>query len=135
MRLRRNRRRYFTSIMPRKRPVPSIPEKPTGRTKPEPSRVAPKHRPHPSPEQFDLWGAFAAPWEVDQTVEAVPQRRAKARQRRGLGYALKEPGFGSGPLSRHSLSRNTNEGFRARRVQVECLSKTSWTILIITAIF
>jgi hypothetical protein len=70
-------------LMPRKPPVPSIPEKPTGRTKPEPSRMAPKHRPDPSPEQFDLWGAFGASWELGPMVEAAAQPRAKGRQRRG----------------------------------------------------
>jgi hypothetical protein len=45
--------------------------------------MAPKHRPDLSPEQFDLWGAFAASSELDPTVEAAPQPRAKARQRRG----------------------------------------------------
>ena len=56
---------------------------PTGRTKPEASLIVPKHRPDPSPEQFDLWGAFADFSELDQTVEVAPQRRAKTRQRRG----------------------------------------------------
>jgi hypothetical protein len=69
--------------MPRKPPAPSIPEKPTGRTKPEPSRVAPKNCPDPRPEQFDLWGVFAASLEHDQAVEAAPPRRTKASQRRG----------------------------------------------------
>jgi hypothetical protein len=69
--------------MPRKPAVLTIPEKPTGRTKPEPSRAVSKNRPDPGPEQFDLWGAFAASSELDQTAEAAPQPRVKAKPRRG----------------------------------------------------
>ena len=70
--------------MPRKPSVPTIPDKPTGRTKPERSRVAPKHRPDPGPEQIDMWDALtAAPVEHDKAAEAPPPPRAKARQRRG----------------------------------------------------
>jgi hypothetical protein len=65
--------------MPRKPAVPTIPEKPTGKTKPERSRVVSKHRPDPGPEQFDLWGAFDACSDLNQAVEVAPQRRAKAR--------------------------------------------------------
>ncbi len=65
--------------MPRKPPVPTIPEKPTGRTKPERSHMVPKHEPGPGFEQLDLWGAFAASSEQDQATK----HQAKARQRRG----------------------------------------------------
>ena len=69
--------------MPRKPTLPTIPDTPASRTKPERSRVVPKHRPDPGPEQLDLWGAMAASSELDEAVEAAPQRRTKARQRRG----------------------------------------------------
>jgi hypothetical protein len=57
--------------MLRKPPVLPIPDKPTGRTRPERSRVDAKHGPDTGPEQFDLWGAFAASFEHDQAVEAA----------------------------------------------------------------
>lgn len=88
--------------MPRKPVVPSIPEKPTGRTKQERSRV--KHRPDPPPEQFDLWGAFAASHERDQTIEAASQPPAKARQRRG---------------SRTSRSENLEGSFKPGKGQAQ----------------
>jgi hypothetical protein len=43
------------------------------------SRVDPKPPPVLSPEQFDLWGAFAASWEQGEAVEAAPPRQAKNR--------------------------------------------------------
>jgi hypothetical protein len=61
--------------MPRKPTVPSIPEKQTGPTKPKQPRVVAKHKPDPSAEQFDLWSAFGASWELNPL--------AKDRQRRG----------------------------------------------------
>jgi hypothetical protein len=67
--------------MPRKPVVPTIPDKPAGRTKPERSRD-PKLPPALSPEQSDLWGAFAASWEQGEAVEAAPPRQAKTRGRR-----------------------------------------------------
>jgi hypothetical protein len=67
----------FNPSMPRKPALPTIPDKPTGRTKPERSRVDPKHRPDPSPEQFDLWGGFAASWEQGEAVEAAPPRQSQ----------------------------------------------------------
>jgi hypothetical protein len=70
--------------MPRKPAVPSIPDKPIGRTRPERPRVEPKHRPDGGPEQFDMWGAFTASFEQDKAPEASPPPpRAKARPRRG----------------------------------------------------
>ena len=68
--------------MPRKPAMPAIPDKPTGRTKSERSRADPKP-PALKPEQFDLWGAFAASWEQGESVEAAPLRHQKTRQRRG----------------------------------------------------
>jgi hypothetical protein len=70
------------SPMPRKTPVLTIPEKPTGRAKPQPSRVVAKHRPDPGPEQFNLWDAFAASSEQDELVEAAPKRSAKPKRGR-----------------------------------------------------
>jgi hypothetical protein len=68
--------------MPRK-PVPTIPDKPSGRTKPERPRVNAKLRPDPGPEQFDFWGAFAASWEHEQAGDAAQPSKTNARQRRG----------------------------------------------------
>ena len=67
--------------MPRRPTVPTIPDKPAGRTKPERSRAGSQHRPDPGPEQFDLWGAFTAPLEHDPAVKAAKPPRAKVRQR------------------------------------------------------
>ena len=63
--------------MPRKPPVLTTPEKPTGRTKPERSPAVPKHRPDPGPEQFDLWGASVATPVIDHTAREVQKPRAK----------------------------------------------------------
>src|SRR6185312_7274548 len=52
----------FNRSMLRKPAVPTIPAKPTGRPKPERSRAHPKLTVL-TPEQLDLWGAFAAPRE------------------------------------------------------------------------
>lgn len=69
--------------MPRKPPVPTIPDKPSGRAKPEHSPEVPKHSTELSLDQFDLWDAFAASPDQDPAGEPNSKHRAKARQRRG----------------------------------------------------
>ena len=81
-RLRPARARPFNRPMPRKSVVPAIPAKPTGLTKPERSRANPK-LPDINPEQFDLWGAFAASGEHGDSVKAIPLRLSKTGRRRG----------------------------------------------------
>jgi hypothetical protein len=65
--------------MPRKSNVPSIPDKPTARTKPVKAKAAPDPRPS---EQFDLWDALADFGEAGEATEAAVPRPAKVSRRR-----------------------------------------------------
>jgi hypothetical protein len=65
--------------MPRKSDTPSIPEKPTARTKPVKAKAAAGPPPF---EQFDLWGARADFGEAGEATEAAKLRPAKVSRRR-----------------------------------------------------
>lgn len=80
------RARPLLSRMPRKPPVQSIPEKPTGNIKqPDRHRIAPKAGQGDQvgkTAQFDLWDAFAKSREGGEMVEAPPARPSKPSRRR-----------------------------------------------------
>ena len=69
--------------MPRKPKVPTIPVKPTGRTKPGLAQTAAK--PSRPVEQFNLWDAFGDSEEPAEAPETIPPRPAKTVPRRKKG--------------------------------------------------